>query len=38
MTATRPTFLAMSGYVLAAALRFALAATPVLSVAAQVVA
>ncbi len=38
MTATRPSILTMSGFVLAAALLFAAAAMPVIQVAAQVVA
>lgn len=38
MTATRPSLLAMSGFVLVAALIFAFAASPMLQVAARVVA
>ena len=38
MTATRPSFLTMSGFVLAAALLVAAAVSPIIQVAAQVVA
>ena len=38
MSATRPTLITMSGFVLAAAILFAAAASPILAVAARVVA